>query len=90
VAEAFRPEVAVLDLGLPDISGEDVARRIREKPWGAGVLLIAVTGWGQAQDRVRTAAAGFEHHLVKPVEPEQLLELLGRPLGPVRARGGRP
>jgi len=76
-AEEFKPEIAVLDLGLPDISGEDVARSIRGQPWGADVLLVAVTGWGQAQDRARTAAAGFTHHLVKPVEPRQLLKVLG-------------
>jgi len=67
----------VLDLGLPDISGEDVARSIRGQPWGADVLLVAVTGWGQAHDRARTAAAGFTHHFVKPVEPQQLLRVLG-------------
>jgi CheY-like chemotaxis protein len=67
----------VLDLGLPDIPGEDVARWIRAQPWGTDVLLVAVTGWGQSQDRARTAAAGFTHHLVKPVEPQQLLVVLG-------------
>jgi signal transduction histidine kinase len=76
-AADFQPEIAVLDLGLPDIPGEDVARWIRGQPWGADVLLVAVTGWGQAHDRARTAAAGFTHHLVKPVEPQQLLVLLG-------------
>ena len=76
-AEDLKPEIAVLDLGLPDISGEDVARSIRGQPWGADVLLVAVTGWGQAHDRARTAAAGFTHHFVKPVEPQQLLRVLG-------------
>jgi signal transduction histidine kinase len=76
-ADDFRPEIAVLDLGLPDIPGEDVARWIRAQPWGTDVLLVAVTGWGQSQDRARTAAAGFTHHLVKPVEPQQLLVVLG-------------
>jgi CheY-like chemotaxis protein len=81
-AEEFRPDIVVMDLGLPDVSGEDVARWIREKSWGAEVLLIAVTGWGQQHDRARTAAAGFAHHLVKPVEPQELLELIGRPVRP--------
>ena len=84
VVDEFRPDVAVLDLGLPDISGEDVARWIRGKPWGDRVLLIAVTGWGQQQDRDRTAAAGFHHHLVKPVNPQELLKLLGRKVGAAR------
>jgi signal transduction histidine kinase/CheY-like chemotaxis protein len=77
MAEEFRPDIAVLDLGLPDVSGEDVARWMRGRPWGAGVRLIAITGWGQQHDRARTAGAGFEHHLVKPVEPRELLQLLG-------------
>ena len=75
-AAEFRPEAAVLDLGLADIPGEDIARWIREQPWGAGLLLVAVTGWGQEQDRKRTAAAGFDQHLVKPVDPDELLALL--------------
>ena len=78
IAEEFRPEVALLDLGLPDIPGEEVGRWLRAQPWGAKTTLVAVTGWGQHQDRVRTAAAGFEHHFVKPVDPLQLIELLGR------------
>ena len=77
VADEFRPDIAVLDLGLPDVAGEDVARWMRGRPWGAGVRLIAITGWGQQHDRARTAEAGFEHHLVKPVEPQELLQLLG-------------
>jgi len=79
-AEEFRPDIVVLDLGLPDIPGEDVARWIRGKPWGAEVLLIAVTGWGQQHDRARTAAAGFAHHLVKPVEPQELLKAIDQPV----------
>jgi signal transduction histidine kinase/CheY-like chemotaxis protein len=77
LADEFQPDIAVLDLGLPDVPGEDVARWIRGRPWGKRVVLIAVTGWGEQQDRERTAAAAFEHHLVKPVEPHALLALLG-------------
>jgi CheY-like chemotaxis protein len=76
-AEEFRPQVAVLDLGLPDMSGEEVARWIGQQPWADEVTLIAVTGWGERQDRERTAAAGFRHHLVKPVDPQALLQLIG-------------
>jgi CheY-like chemotaxis protein len=74
-AAVFRPEVAILDLGLPGLNGYEVARRIR-KDLGTGVLLIAVTGWGQDEDRRRTAAAGFDHHLTKPVELDELRRLL--------------
>lgn len=81
VAEAFRPDAAVLDLGLADVPGEDVARWMRAQPWGHGLLLIAVTGWGQDEDRRRTSAAGFDHHLVKPVDPDELLQLLTSRVG---------
>lgn len=75
-ASTFQPDVALLDIGLPGISGYDIARWIRRQPWGAQVLLIAVTGWGQPEDKRRTAAAGFDHHLTKPVSPETVNRLL--------------
>lgn len=75
-AERLRPDVAILDIGLPDGSGTDVARRIRAEPWGKSMFLVAQTGWGQKEDRERTTAAGFDTHLVKPVEPRQLIALL--------------
>jgi DNA-binding response OmpR family regulator len=74
--ESFHPDVALLDLGLPDMAGTDLARWIREQPQGADARLVAVTGWGQPADRDRTAAAGFDHHLVKPVDVDKLLALL--------------
>jgi CheY-like chemotaxis protein len=75
-AAAFRPDVVFLDIGLPRLNGYDTARRIRQQPGGAGVLLIALTGWGQDEDRRRSREAGFDHHLVKPVEPAELKNLL--------------
>ena len=75
-AEAFRPEVVVMDLGMPRLNGYDAARRIRREPWGAGVVLVAQTGWGSAEERRKTADAGFDYHLVKPVSPAVLLELM--------------
>jgi PAS domain S-box-containing protein len=75
-AEAFRPDVAFLDIGMPRLDGHECARRIRSRPWGGGVLLVAMTGWGQDEDRRRTRAAGFDHHLVKPVDPEALRAIL--------------
>lgn len=76
LADAFRPQVFLLDLGLPLMSGSQVARRIRERPAGQDVTLIAVTGWGAERDRVETRNAGFDHHLVKPVDPVELMRLV--------------
>jgi CheY-like chemotaxis protein len=72
----FRPEAVLLDIGMPRLNGYDAARRIREQPWGREVLLIAMTGWGQEEDRRRARAAGFDHHLVKPVDFAHLQRLL--------------
>jgi CheY-like chemotaxis protein len=77
-AASFRPDVALLDLGMPGINGYDVARRIRGYEWGKSMLLIALTGWGQEDDRRRTRDAGFDHHLVKPVDPDALHDLFAR------------
>jgi CheY-like chemotaxis protein len=78
-AEDLRPDAVLLDLGMPGLSGYEVARRLRLHDWGRSMLLIAVTGWGQQADRLRSEAAGFDHHVVKPVEPEQLEALLDAP-----------
>lgn len=75
-AADWRPDVALLDLGMPVMNGYEVAQRIRDFPWGKHVLLVAITGWGQDADRHRSRAAGFDHHLVKPVEIDRLLALL--------------
>ena len=71
-----RPDIAIVDIGMPQLNGYDVARRIREEPWGKHIFLIAATGWAQPEDRRRTHEAGFDIHLVKPVEPDVLLNLL--------------
>jgi CheY-like chemotaxis protein len=76
VAERFRPEVILLDLGMPRLNGYDVARRLRGEAWAEDVLLIALTGWGQEHERRKTMEAGFDHHLVKPVDVEVLKRLL--------------
>jgi CheY-like chemotaxis protein len=67
-AEDFRPHVILLDIGLPKQSGYEVARQIRKQPWGQAILLVATTGWVQLDDRQRAHEAGFDHHLVKPVD----------------------
>jgi signal transduction histidine kinase len=73
----FAPDVVFLDIGMPGISGYDVARRLRASPLGSTMTLVAVTGWGQPEDRKRTAEAGFDHHLVKPPEIEAICRILG-------------
>ncbi len=75
-AEHFAPDVALLDIGMPQLNGYDVARAIRAAPWGRDLLLVALTGWGQDEDRRRSHDAGFDHHLVKPVEVRALEEIL--------------
>jgi CheY-like chemotaxis protein len=84
IAAEVHPDAAVLDLGLADMPGEDVARWIRAQSWSAGLLLVAVTGWGQEHDRQRTTKAGFSHHLVKPVDPDELVALLVAHVGCAR------
>lgn len=76
VAASFRPELVLLDIGLPKLNGYDVARRIRQQPWGRDMVLVALTGWGQEEDRRRSQEAGFNFHIVKPVELEALEKLL--------------
>jgi two-component system, sensor histidine kinase len=75
VALANRPEIALIDIGLPGLDGYEVARRIRQE-LGRGITLIALTGYGQAQDRRRTTEAGFDAHIVKPVDPDDLSRVL--------------
>jgi CheY-like chemotaxis protein len=74
--QELQPDVVLLDLGLPVIDGYEVARRVRAQRWGHDIVLIALTGWGQDEDRQRSMAAGFNGHLVKPVEYQVLTELL--------------
>ncbi len=82
IAEQLRPSVVLLDIGMPEMSGHEVARRLRGRPWGLDLLLIAVTGWGQESDRAKSLEAGFDEHLTKPIDPETLLQRISRsPLG---------
>ena len=74
--EKHRPEVVLLDIGLPKLDGLEVCRRVREQPWGQNIVMIALTGWGQEDDRRRSEEAGFNGHLVKPVDYDKLLDLL--------------
>lgn len=83
-ADEFRPQVALLDIGLPRLSGYDIARHVRASR-GDEVLLVAITGWGQEDDRRRAREAGFDHHFTKPADFERLLEVIGAEL---KERGG--
>ncbi|MBC8023822.1 MAG: response regulator [Burkholderiales bacterium] len=76
VAEGdFHPEIVLLDIGMPKLSGYEVARRLRELR-GPGVFIVAITGWGQEEDRQRAREAGFDHHFTKPVDYAALLEVI--------------
>src|SRR4030095_15624481 len=74
--ESSRPDVVLLDIGMPGLNGYDTCRRIREQPWAKAMTLIAQTGWGQEEDRRRTREAGFDGHLVKPVDADDFLKLV--------------
>lgn len=77
-ADEYRPDVILLDIGMPRMNGYDACRHIREKSWGRQPFIVALTGWGQEDDKQRSREAGFDSHLVKPVEPAALEKLLSR------------
>jgi PAS domain S-box-containing protein len=76
MAEKHQPSVAILDIGMPGMSGYEVAMGIRGEPWGSRIQLIAVTGWGQDEDKRKARDAGFDHHLTKPIDPDELQKLM--------------
>ena len=76
LAEAFKPQVALIDIGMPQLNGYQVAEAIRAQPWGRRTRLVAVTGWGQDEDKQQAREAGFDHHVTKPVDPTRLQPLL--------------
>lgn len=76
--EELRPDVVLLDIGMPKLNGHEVCRRIREQPWGRTIIVIALTGWGDEETRSRAKEAGFDAHLTKPVDYGALTELLAR------------
>jgi two-component system CheB/CheR fusion protein len=84
-ARQHRPDVVLLDIGLPHMDGYEVAQRLRQQPETQGAVLVAMTGFGQEEDRRRSAAAGFDHHLVKPVDPQELQQFLTRRETPASA-----
>lgn len=76
LAKSFRPDTVLLDIGMPLLTGYEVAQALRQEPWAAGMCLVALTGWGQESDRQRAIAAGFDHHLTKPVDTGVLEALI--------------
>jgi CheY-like chemotaxis protein len=78
---SFKPDFVLLDIGMPGLNGYEVAEKIREADPTSPVKLVAVTGWGEHNDKARARACGFDHHFTKPVEPERLLEMLSEPAG---------
>jgi CheY-like chemotaxis protein len=82
--DSFDPDAVLLDIGMPEMDGYEVARRLRLQPRWQGLVIVALTGWGQEEDRQRTRAAGFDYHLVKPTD----LDGLQRLLADIAARAG--
>jgi CheY-like chemotaxis protein len=78
-AETFQPEIAFLDIGMPNMSGYDVASRMRVRPWGQKISLVALSGWGGKQDVQKALASGFDAHIAKPAGIEDLSALLADP-----------
>jgi CheY-like chemotaxis protein len=78
LAASFRPHVILLDIGLPKLNGFEACRRIRAQSWGREITLVALTGWGQEADRRKSKAAGFDYHMVKPVDYAALVEILAQ------------
>ncbi len=77
-AKDLRVDVGIFDIGMPDFDGYELAERIRREAWGKAMTLIALTGWGQESDKRRAAVAGFDHHLTKPVDPDELEKLFNK------------
>jgi CheY-like chemotaxis protein len=77
IARQAVPDAMILDIGMPRLTGDQVARAVRSEPWGQRVFLVAVTGWGEPDDKARASAAGFDHHLTKPVDLDEMEKLLG-------------
>jgi CheY-like chemotaxis protein len=77
-AEVFLPEVVFLDIGMPKLDGHEAARHIRRHPWGRSMVLVALTGWGREEDRRASQEAGFDFHLVKPVDAVGISKLIAR------------
>jgi CheY-like chemotaxis protein len=78
IAEQYRPDIVLLDLGMPKVGGCEAAEKIREQPWGKRMMLVALTGWAQEEEEQSVRKAGFDAHLVKPVDRKELAALLAK------------
>jgi CheY-like chemotaxis protein len=87
LVNAFRPQAVVMDINIPGMDGHEIARRLRADPANAGIYLVALTGYGHEQDVERSHAAGFDHHLIKPTDPQEICDLLAR-VASERQQGG--
>jgi CheY-like chemotaxis protein len=87
-AERVRPDIVLMDIGLPILNGYEACRRIRNHAWGAPIVMVALTGWGQEEDREQSNAAGFDLHLVKPVDHDELLRVVGAARPRASSRSG--
>lgn len=90
LAEAFRPDLIVLDIGMPGLDGYEVCRRIRQQAWGRVVVIAALTGWSRDEDKARSEQAGFDRFLVKPVDPKVLEDLIAAVRPKIRDEGQEP
>ncbi len=81
LADEIRPDLILLDIGMPNLNGYETCRRIREQSWGKEIVIVALTGLGQDDDRLKSRESGFDMHLVKPVDPELLLTVLAASAG---------
>lgn len=88
LAESFRPHLIVLDIGMPGCDGNEACRRIRQQSWGQAAVIAALTGWSRDEDKDRSEQAGFDHFLVKPVDPKALDDLIAAVI--VRHAGPEP
>jgi DNA-binding response OmpR family regulator len=86
-AAEFHPDVVLLDIGLPKLNGFEVCRRMRAEPWGRDMTILAVSGWGQDDDRRKSREAGFDNHMVKPLDYNTLLKMLAEPSAAARMSG---
>jgi len=77
IAREALPDAMILDIGMPRLTGDQVARAVRSEPWGRRLFLVSVTGWGEPEDKERAGAAGFDHHLTKPIDVDAMDKLLG-------------
>lgn len=85
LAESLRPDIILLDLGMPRLNGYDTCGRIRAQPWGSEIQLVALTGFGQDDVRQRLGTSGFDHHLIKPVELQTLIALIEMLIDPKKS-----